>query len=125
MTRYLDRMEKAGLIVRTRSREDARRIQLALTPKGVRVLRSVAAPHGWLAERPRRASRPSEQRAVDEAIEPLARSWRRTTGDRGAARAQLAHVLEPAPAPELPPLLHRPDRLGDRARGCRTRRCRG
>src|SRR5947208_937182 len=41
MTRYLDRIEKAGLVVRTRSLEDARRIRLALTPKGVRALRSV------------------------------------------------------------------------------------
>src|SRR3954463_15770743 len=31
MTRYLNRMEKAGLIVRTRSTVDARRVQLALT----------------------------------------------------------------------------------------------
>src|SRR5690242_3879027 len=37
MTRALTRMEKAGLIVRSRSPEDARRIRLALTPKGVRV----------------------------------------------------------------------------------------
>src|SRR5712691_5838632 len=36
MTRYLDRMEKADLVVRTRSTKDARKIRLALTPKGVR-----------------------------------------------------------------------------------------
>src|SRR5204862_401912 len=52
MTRYLDRMEKADLIVRMRSVEDARRIKLALTPKGVRALRSVRRRRtAWLAER--------------------------------------------------------------------------
>jgi DNA-binding MarR family transcriptional regulator len=72
MTRYLDRMERAGLIVRTRSPEDARRIRVALTPKGVRVLRSVRRRRtAWLAERLDGLSS-SEQRAVSEAIEPLA-----------------------------------------------------
>jgi DNA-binding MarR family transcriptional regulator len=73
MTRYLDRMEKAGLVVRTRSLEDARRIKLALTPKGVRALRSVRRRRtAWLAERLEGLSA-SELRAVDEAIEALAR----------------------------------------------------
>ncbi len=73
MTRYLDRLEKAGLIVRSRSLVDARRIRLALTPKGVRVLRSVRRRRtAWLAER-LQGLPPAEQRAVAEAIEPLAR----------------------------------------------------
>src|SRR5262245_42244638 len=73
MTRYLDRLERAGLIVRTRSPEDARRIRLALTPKGVRVLRSVRRRRtAWLAERLDRLS-PDERRAVEGAIEPLGR----------------------------------------------------
>jgi DNA-binding MarR family transcriptional regulator len=73
MTRYLDRMEKAGLVVRTRSLEDARRIKLALTPKGVRALRSVRRRRtAWLAERLGGLS-PSELRAVDDAIEALSR----------------------------------------------------
>jgi DNA-binding MarR family transcriptional regulator len=73
MTRYLDRLEKAGLIVRTRSPQDARRIRLALTPKGVRVLRSVRRRRTvWLAER-LEGLPPSEQRAVADAIEPLMR----------------------------------------------------
>ena len=38
---------------------------------------------------------------------------KRTSGDRGPPRAQFAHVLQPAQAPELPAVLHRPDRLGD------------
>jgi DNA-binding MarR family transcriptional regulator len=73
MTRYLDRLEKAGLVARTRSTEDARRIRLALTPKGVRALRSVRRRRtAWLAERLEGLS-PGELRAVDRAIEPLLR----------------------------------------------------
>jgi DNA-binding MarR family transcriptional regulator len=73
MTRYLDRMERAGLVVRTRSPEDARRIRLALTPKGVRALRSVRRRRtAWLAERLEGLSA-EELAAVDAAIEPLLR----------------------------------------------------
>jgi DNA-binding MarR family transcriptional regulator len=73
MTRYLDRLEKAGLIVRTRSPQDARRIRLALTPRGVGVLRSVRRRRtAWLAERLDGLA-PAEQRTVAEAIEPLTR----------------------------------------------------
>jgi DNA-binding MarR family transcriptional regulator len=73
MTRYLDRLERAGLIVRTRSPEDARRIRLALTPKGVRVLRSVRRRRtAWLAERLESLSA-EEQVAVAAAIAPLGR----------------------------------------------------
>jgi DNA-binding MarR family transcriptional regulator len=71
MTRYLDRMEKAGLVVRVRSTEDARRIRLALTPKGVRALRSIRRRRtAWLAERLEGLSI-GELGAVDHAIEPL------------------------------------------------------
>ena len=73
MTRYLDRMEKAGLVVRTRSLEDARRIRLALTSKGLRALRSVRRRRtAWLAERLEGLS-PVELAAVDRAIEALSR----------------------------------------------------
>jgi DNA-binding MarR family transcriptional regulator len=73
MTRYLDRLERAGLLVRARSSEDARRILLALTPKGVRVLRSVRRRRtAWLAERLEGLSA-DERRAVAAAIEPLGR----------------------------------------------------
>jgi DNA-binding MarR family transcriptional regulator len=71
MTRYLDRMETAGLGVRTRSTEDGRRIRLALTPKGVRALRSVRRRRtAWLAERLDGLS-PAELAAVDRAVEAL------------------------------------------------------
>jgi DNA-binding MarR family transcriptional regulator len=73
MTRYVDRMEKAGLVVRTRSPEDARRIRLALTPKGVRALRSVRRRRtAWLSERLKGLS-PAELASIDDAIEPLLR----------------------------------------------------
>ncbi len=73
MTRYVDRMEKAGLVVRTASPDDGRRVRLALTPKGVRALRSVRRRRtAWLAERLQGLSR-AEQAAVDRAIEPLLR----------------------------------------------------
>src|SRR4051812_8354583 len=73
MTRYLDRMEKAGLVVRTRSAADGRRVHLALTPKGVRALRSVRRRRtAWLSSRLERLS-PEEIAAVDRAIEPLLR----------------------------------------------------
>jgi DNA-binding MarR family transcriptional regulator len=71
MTRYLDRMEEAGLITRSRSPEDGRRVRLTLTPKGVSVLRSVRRRRtAWLAER-LEGLPPAEQRALDEAIEPM------------------------------------------------------
>jgi DNA-binding MarR family transcriptional regulator len=73
MTRYLDRLERAGLIVRSRSPQDGRRIRLALTPKGVRVLRSVRRRRtAWLAERIEGLD-PAAQRALAEAIVPLGR----------------------------------------------------
>src|SRR5919109_1946962 len=73
MTRYLDRMERAGLVVRTRSPDDARRIRLAPTPKGVRALRSVRRRRtAWLASRLEGLS-PDELAALDRAIEPLSR----------------------------------------------------
>src|SRR5689334_18174926 len=71
MTRYLDRLEKAGLVVRSRSTEDGRRIRLALTPKGVSVLRSVRRRRtAWLAERLEGLG-PADQRAVAAALAPL------------------------------------------------------
>jgi DNA-binding MarR family transcriptional regulator len=73
MTRYVDRMERAGLVVRTPSPDDGRRIRLALTPKGVRALRSVRRRRTtWLAERLQGLSA-AEVAAIDRAIEPLVR----------------------------------------------------
>lgn len=78
MTRYLNRMEKAGLVVRGRSEDDGRRIRLVLTPKGVRALRSIRRRRTtWLAERLRDLSR-AELAAVERAVEPLMRLARDT-----------------------------------------------
>ena len=72
MTRYLDRMEKAGLITRERSPDDARRVQLGLTKKGTKVVQSVRRRRtAWLAERLDRLS-PRELDMLDEAAVLLA-----------------------------------------------------
>ena len=73
MTRSVDRLEKAGLVVRTPSPDDGRKVRMALTPKGVRALRSVRRRRtAWLAERLQDLT-PAELAAVDAAIEPLLR----------------------------------------------------
>jgi DNA-binding MarR family transcriptional regulator len=73
MTRYLNRMEKADLVIRVRSEDDARRIRLVLTPKGVRALRSIRRRRtAWLAERLRGLPK-AELHAVGRAIEALGR----------------------------------------------------
>ena len=73
MTRAVDRLQKAGLVTRAPSPDDGRRVRLALTPKGVRALRSVRRRRtAWLAERLQGLS-PAELAAVDVAIEPLLR----------------------------------------------------
>jgi DNA-binding MarR family transcriptional regulator len=68
---YIDRLEKAGLVARTPSPTDRRRVGLTVTPAGHRVLRSVKARRtAWLAARLR--GLPQDERdAVDRAIEPL------------------------------------------------------
>lgn len=52
MTRHIDRLEREGLLRRVRSQHDRRRIGLALTPAGSRLLRRVRERRTtWLAER--------------------------------------------------------------------------
>ena len=41
----VDRLENSGLVRRTRDPRDARRAQIALTPKAQRILRSLSAAH--------------------------------------------------------------------------------
>ena len=73
MTRYLDRMEKAGLITRERSPDDTRRVLLGVTKKGAKVVQSVRRRRtAWLAERLDRLS-PDELEQLDEAADLLAR----------------------------------------------------
>src|SRR5262249_62007805 len=44
MSKYVGRLEEAGLIAREHSQEDRRRIGLHVSPAGERVLRSVKSP---------------------------------------------------------------------------------
>jgi DNA-binding MarR family transcriptional regulator len=73
MSNHLARMERAGLIERTRGGLDKRRVGLSLTAEGEKVLRSVRQKRtAWLAARLDQLS-PEERRAVDKAIGPLER----------------------------------------------------
>ena len=70
---HVDRLEKAGLIERVRSDTDRRRVGLALTCEGEKLVRSVRARRtSWLAERLDGLD-PDELEAVEAAIEPLER----------------------------------------------------
>lgn len=73
MSGYVDRLEAAGLVKRTRSGEDRRRVGLTVTPEGARILRAVRSRRtAWLAAHLRDLD-PAELEAIDAAIEPLAR----------------------------------------------------
>jgi DNA-binding MarR family transcriptional regulator len=73
LTKHVDRLERDGLVVRTPSADDGRRIGLALTEEGQRVLRRVRSRRtAWLATRLRGLSA-DELAAVEAAIEPLSR----------------------------------------------------
>jgi len=68
---HVDRLERAGLVRRTRSETDRRRIGLEVTPKGLRVLEQVRKRRtAWLAERLELLD-PEQRAAIDGAIEPL------------------------------------------------------
>jgi DNA-binding MarR family transcriptional regulator len=68
---YVDRLEKAGLLARVRDESDRRRVGLALTEEGERLLRRVRARRTtWLAERLRGLD-DDELGAIEAAIDPL------------------------------------------------------
>lgn len=70
---HVDRLEAAGLVRRTRSQDDRRRVGLELTEGGQRVLRSVRSRRtAWLAARLKELT-PDEIAAIDGAIAPLSR----------------------------------------------------
>ena len=70
---HVDRLEKAGLLARVRDESDRRRVGLALTDEGERLLRRVRARRTtWLADRLRDLD-DDELAAVEAAIEPLGR----------------------------------------------------
>jgi DNA-binding MarR family transcriptional regulator len=69
---YVDRLERAGLVQRTRSARDRRRVGLAVTPEGERVLRAARSRRtAWLAARLKRLT-PEQLEAIDAALPALA-----------------------------------------------------
>ena len=68
---HVDRLCAAGLVERTRSTGDRRRVGVTTTPEGARVLRTVRSRRtAWLATRLKSLS-PEERAAVAAAIGPL------------------------------------------------------
>ena len=68
---HVDRLEKAGLLARVRDEGDRRRVGLALTDEGERLLRRVRARRTtWLADRLGGLD-DDELAAIEAAIEPL------------------------------------------------------
>jgi DNA-binding MarR family transcriptional regulator len=73
MSKRVSRLERDGLVARTQSEHDRRRVGLTLTEEGQRVLRRVRSRRtAWLASR-LGALTPAELAAVSAAVEPLAR----------------------------------------------------
>jgi DNA-binding MarR family transcriptional regulator len=78
MTKHVDRLERDGLVDRTPSDDDRRRVGLTLTPEGHRVLRRVRSRRtAWLASRLRELDE-RELAAIEAAVEPLGK----LVGDR-------------------------------------------
>ena len=72
MSKFVAKLEDAGLVQRAPVEGDQRRVGLSLTPAGQKVLRSVKSKRtAWLADRLRHLD-PEQLEAIDEAIEPLA-----------------------------------------------------
>jgi DNA-binding MarR family transcriptional regulator len=73
MSKRVSRLERDGLVTRTQSEADRRRVGLTLTEDGQRTLRRVRSRRtAWLASRLSSLS-PAELDAVSAAAEPLAR----------------------------------------------------
>ena len=73
MTKHVDRLERDGLVERTQSEDDRRRVGIRLTDEGQRLLRRVRSRRtAWLATR-LNALTHDELAAVEAAAEPLAR----------------------------------------------------
>jgi DNA-binding MarR family transcriptional regulator len=71
MSKLVKRLERDGLVERTRDESDRRRSGLSLTPEGHRLLRRVRSRRtAWLASR-LRALAPAELAALAAAVEPL------------------------------------------------------
>ena len=73
MSKRVSRLERNGLVARTKSEADRRRVGLTLTDEGQRTLRRVRSRRtAWLASR-LSALTPAELAAIGRAAEPLAR----------------------------------------------------
>jgi DNA-binding MarR family transcriptional regulator len=73
MSNHVDRLERDGLVTRTPSANDRRRVGLTLTDEGKRLLRRVRSRRtAWLASRLGTLTA-DELSAVEAAIEPLSR----------------------------------------------------
>ena len=73
LTKHVDRLERDGLVTRTQSENDRRRVGLDLTDEGRRVLRRVRSRRtAWLASRLRELDE-DERAAIEAAVEPLMR----------------------------------------------------
>src|SRR5438093_7455330 len=72
MSKFISRLEEAGLVQRAPVEGDQRRVGLTLTAAGQKVLRSVKSKRtAWLSARLRELD-PDELEAIDTAIQPLA-----------------------------------------------------
>jgi DNA-binding MarR family transcriptional regulator len=73
MSNHVDRLERDGLVQRTPSADDRRRVGLTLTDEGQRLLRKVRSRRtAWLATQLKGLT-PEELTAIERAIEPLRR----------------------------------------------------
>lgn len=71
MSKFIAKLEDAGLVQRAPVEGDQRRVGLSLTPAGQKVLRSVKSKRtAWLSARLRQLD-PDELDALDAAVEPL------------------------------------------------------
>jgi DNA-binding MarR family transcriptional regulator len=71
ISKHVERLVKQGLVTREASPEDRRRVGLALTEAGRRILRNVRSRRTvWLAQRLQKLSA-DERAAVEAALEPL------------------------------------------------------
>jgi len=73
MSNHVDRLERAGLVARTPSAADKRRVGLTLTDEGRRVLRRVRSRRtAWLVSRLGKLE-PDELAQIEAAVGPLAK----------------------------------------------------
>ena len=71
MTKHVDRLERDGLVARTQSDDDRRRVGITITDAGSRLLRRVRSRRtAWLA-RHLQSLEPHELEAIEAAVEPL------------------------------------------------------